>query len=61
MWRYLTLSAVIETIKTRRLRLTRVDRFQDPFEGSVPKKQIDEQILLFSGGASHRTICTHFP
>ena len=47
VWRYLTLSAVIATIKTRQLRLTRVDRFQDPFEGSVPKTQIDEQDLLF--------------
>jgi hypothetical protein len=46
VWRYLTLSAVIATIKKRQLRLTRLDRFKDRFEGSVPKKQIDGQILL---------------
>jgi hypothetical protein len=54
VWRYLTLSAVIATIKTQHLRLTRVDRFQDPFEGSVPKKQIEDQILLLGGAASRR-------
>ena len=46
VWRYLTLSAVLATIKTQQLRLTRVDKFQDPFEGSVPKAQIESQILL---------------
>jgi hypothetical protein len=48
VWRYLSLSAVITTIKKRQLRLTRVDRFKDRFEGSVPKAQIDEQLPLFS-------------
>ena len=65
MWRYLTLSAVIATIKTRRLRLTRVDRFQDPFEGSVPKKQIEDQNLLLISGESRRTmmncVAAHYP
>jgi hypothetical protein len=51
VWRYLTLSAVIATIKARQLRLTRVDRFKDRFEGSVPKAQIDSQLLLFSGAS----------
>jgi hypothetical protein len=63
VWRYLTLSAVIATIKTRHLRLTRVDRFQDPFEGSVPKKQIEDQLLI--GAASRRTmmnrVAAHHP
>jgi hypothetical protein len=48
VWRYLTLSVVIATIKKRQLRLTRLDRFKDRFEGSVPKKQIDGQILLLA-------------
>ena len=65
VWRYLTLSAVIATIKTRHLRLTRVDRFQDPFEGSVPKTQIEGQIPLFIGAASGLTmmncIAAHHP
>jgi hypothetical protein len=50
VWRYLTLKAVIATIEKRQLRLTRIDRFKDRFEGSVPKAQIDSQILLFKGG-----------
>jgi hypothetical protein len=28
----------------------------DPFEGSVPKKQIEDQIPLFIGAASRRTM-----
>jgi hypothetical protein len=65
VWRYLSLSAVFATIKTQHLRLTRVDRFQDPFEGSVPKKQIEVQNLLLSGAASRRTmmncVAAHHP
>jgi len=65
VWRYLTLSAVIATIKTRRLRLTRVDRFQDPFEGSVPKAQIEQQTLLLIGAESRRAmmspVAAHHP
>ena len=65
VWRYLTLSAVIATIKTRQLRLTRVDRFQDPFEGSVPKKQIEDQIPILIGAASRRamlnSVAAHYP
>jgi hypothetical protein len=56
LWRYLSLSAVIATIKTRHIRLTRVDRFQDPFEGSVPKAQIEQQTLLLIGAESRRTM-----
>jgi hypothetical protein len=33
----------------RRLRLTRVDQWPDPFEGSVPKQQIDDQVAIFGG------------
>jgi hypothetical protein len=65
VWRYLALSAVSATIKTWHLRLTRIDRFQDPFEGSVPKTQIDDQIPLFIGAASGRTmmncVAAHYP
>jgi hypothetical protein len=56
VWRYLTLSAVIATIKKRQLRLTRVDKFPDAFEGSVPQQDIDNQELLFRGAASHRAM-----
>jgi hypothetical protein len=54
VWRYLGLSAVIATIKTQQLRLTRVDKFQDPFQGSVPKAVMDEQTLLLIGAESQR-------
>jgi hypothetical protein len=59
VWRYLSLSAVLATIKTRQLRLTRVDKFHDPFEGSVPKSQIEQQTLLFIGVESRRTMMNH--
>lgn len=54
VWRYLSLSAAIATIKKGQLRLTRVDKFPDPFEGSVPQQDIDNQILLFAGAASQQ-------
>lgn len=49
VWRYQSLSAVFGTIRTRKLRLTRIDTFQDPFEGSVPFSHNDLQALLFGG------------
>jgi hypothetical protein len=65
VWRYLTLRAVFATIKTRQLRLTRVDTFQDPFEGSVPDKEIENQLPLFAGAASARmmmdSVAAHYP
>jgi hypothetical protein len=65
VWRYLNLSGVIATIKTRQLRLTRIDTFRDCFEGSVPKKQIEDQGVIFRGGESQRhtsnIIATHNP
>jgi hypothetical protein len=56
VWRYLSLSAVIATIKTQQLRLTRVDKFQDPFEGSIPKAQFEQQVPLFIAAASRRAM-----
>src|SRR5262249_25460925 len=44
VWRYLSLDAVVRTVRCRKLRFTRVDRFPDPFEGSVPKQTIDDQL-----------------
>lgn len=65
MRRYLTLGAVFATIKRQQLRLTRVDKFQDPFEGSVPNKQIEDQALLLGGAASRRAmmnaVAAHYP
>jgi hypothetical protein len=65
VWRYLSLAAVFETIKKRRLRLTRVDTFRDSFEGSVPKKQIDDQVPLFAGANALQmmmnSVAAHYP
>jgi hypothetical protein len=52
VWRYMSLDGVLQTIKTGKLRLTRIDRFDDPFEGSVPPKQIEDETLLLIGAAS---------
>jgi len=46
--RYTTLDALVHTFRNRQLRLTRVDKFHDPFEGSVPKRQVDDQVPIFS-------------
>jgi hypothetical protein len=54
--RHLTLKAVIDTIKTQKLRLTRIDKFQDPFEGSVPKQTLEDQNLLLIGAESRRAM-----
>jgi len=49
VWRYLSLAALVATAGDRQLRLTRLDTFPDPFEGSVTKQDIDNQVPLFSG------------
>jgi hypothetical protein len=46
--RYTTLDGLVHIFQNRQLRLTRVDKFHDPFEGSVPKRQIDDQLPIFS-------------
>lgn len=48
VWRYTTLDAVVSTLTTKKLRLTRLDKFKDTFEGSVPKQNLDDQVALFS-------------
>ena len=51
--RYITLDGLFDIFRNRRLRFTRIDKFNDRFEGSVPKRQIDDQLPLF---ASRKTI-----
>jgi hypothetical protein len=46
--RYTSLNALECMLRDKKLRLTRVDRFEDQFEGSVPKQQIDDQLPAFS-------------
>jgi hypothetical protein len=54
VWRYFSRAAAVATVTTKTLRLTRVDTFEDPFEGSVPKQTMDDQVPLFSGGNAAR-------
>lgn len=61
--RYTSLDVVLKILKSQKLRLTRLDKFEDIFEGSVPKKQFDDQVVLFS---SHSTmmmdqVAAHYP
>jgi hypothetical protein len=46
--RHMTLDGLAQTLAKQKLRLTRLDRFPDPYEGSVPKQQIDDQLPIFS-------------
>jgi hypothetical protein len=46
--RHMTLDGLVQTLAKQQLRLTRLDTFADPHEGSVPKQQVDDQLLLFS-------------
>ena len=61
--RYTTLCALVHIFRNRQLRLTRVDKFRDPFEGSVPKKQIDDQLPIFSSrnAAQMMSVAAHYP
>ncbi|SRR5258708_4491276 len=63
--RYFTFNALIATVRDRQLRFTRVDKFDDPYEGTVPKQTIDDQVLLFGGTynmrAMYTAIAAHHP
>lgn len=61
--RYTTLEALVHIFRDQRLRLTRVDKFLDPFEGSVPKRQIDDQLPLFSSrnAIQMMSVAAHYP
>ena len=61
--RYTTLDALVQIFRNRQLRLTRVDKFLDPFEGSVPKKQIDDQLPIFSSrnAVQMMSVRAHYP
>jgi hypothetical protein len=63
--RYMHLGELEDTLRNKRLRLTRVDQFRDPFEGSVPKQQIDDQVAIFGGAhfmrMSVEAALVHYP
>ena len=43
IWRYLDFTKLVSLIDTRRLYFTRSDKFDDPFEGSWPKPNVEER------------------
>ena len=63
--RYMCLGELEDMLRNRRLHLTRVDQFEDPFEGSVPKRQIDDQAAIFGGAhfirMSMEAALAHYP
>ena len=50
LWHYTSLDAIRAIWKDQKLRLRRIDTYwkDDPFEGSVPNKQIEDQVPIFS-------------
>jgi hypothetical protein len=65
VWHYTSLAAAIAMLDDGQIRLTRVDRFSDPFEGSVPKSTMEEQLVLLSGAQATQMqmsqISAHYP
>ena len=61
--RYTTIDTLVQILRNRQLRFTRVDTFQDPFEGSIPKRQIDDQVAIFSSrnAVQMMSIAAHYP
>ncbi|TXI24946.1 MAG: DUF2971 domain-containing protein [Roseateles sp.] len=49
LWRYMGLDALRAMLSTHTLRLTRLDRFDDPFEGTVPRAQAMRTAEQFVG------------
>ena len=54
VWHYTSLEAVSAMHIDKKMRLSRIDTFRDPFEGSVPQKQVDDQVAVFGGQQSTR-------
>ena len=44
IWRYMDFTKFVSLISMRSLFFCRADRFEDPFEGSIPKKDFEKQI-----------------
>ncbi len=59
VWRYIDFTKLISLIDTSCLFFARVDKFQDPFEGSWPKINIDNRENLFKQ-YSEQYLSNHF-
>ena len=51
-----TIQAVIAMLRGRQMRLTRLDVFADPFEGSVPKQDIENQNVILGGAHARESV-----
>jgi hypothetical protein len=49
LWRYLSFAKIIALFQTRRLHFTRIDQFDDHFEGAWPKSDL-ERFAELEGG-----------
>jgi hypothetical protein len=62
VWHYTSLDAVTAMLNAGQMRLRRIDAYQDPFEGSVPTKQVDDQLPIFASAAHMmQSLPAHFP
>jgi len=43
VWRYVTLAQLLALLGTRKLHFTRIDKFQDPFEGTHPLLDVQDR------------------
>lgn len=63
--RYLGLDGLVATLAERKLRFTRIDKFEDPFEGSVPRSEADHVLPALLAAASGqnmmRQLAAHYP
>jgi hypothetical protein len=56
VWRYFGLRSLLATAKEQKLRFSRVDTFDDPFEGSVPEIQNKNIVPLFIAAGCHQAM-----
>ena len=65
LWHYTTRNAVVAMVNEGQMRLTRIDAFEDPFEGSVPRQSIEDQGVILRGCEMMQTmmgsVATHYP
>jgi hypothetical protein len=47
VWRYMNLAKLVSLLSGRELHFTRLDRFSDPYEGTFPKKTIEDMERWF--------------
>jgi hypothetical protein len=65
LWHYTSLDALKKILESKKLRLRRLDAYwkDDPFEGSVPNKQIEDQVAIFSSRnmVQMMSVVSHYP